>query len=199
MAVFAFPIIIGPEALLEWTFEDKGAYNLARKKEHKFVSTLQEILSAQLGGPIAFDNRLIGVKTESKLDEFNEMKLPIGNNEGLIWLKESIKKWFEEKGGKSAEQVSRSSFSHLMEHSPISGIFLPIDFSRSFNCNLRGDSISIGSSIKVKKELDLWLTQILPWHEKKASASGKIYKYYAKNFIDVIDFSIEKGVAVEIL
>lgn len=198
MAVFAIPSVIGPKRLLEWSFETNQDYKLASEEEEIFLTVLQEKLSEQLNDTVQFNKRLKGNNKDYDIEEFDDLKQPIGNTDGISWFIESLQEWFEEPIN-SGEKNKLSKFSHLTKCNAVSGIYIPFDFSHPIELNLRGDVMIIGSLNQIKNELVLWLEIILPWYELKDPELAKIYHFYVLNFLELIDYALSKGVALEIV
>lgn len=209
MAIDASITVIGPNKIEQWTCKDENDYYRARNSAKIFVSKLENAISKQLNDRFTFQPTLIG-KVELDWDEIEPKILPIGDSSGLTWIQETIydnlnliksPKYKREMADESKlDSKTISCFSHLLDHDPVSGLFLPNNFPEHFTIEHKGDIVSIGSLSGLDIALYKWLEYIDEVGVPKLSedATSELI-LYSKNFALMTNIAMQYGLALELL
>ena len=175
MTVDAVLTVLGDKRVQRWPCKDDAEFELACRSEEKLVKGLETNVSEQLGHSIQFDKRILGYAGIS-LNAIEPRSLPIGNSDGLAWLQDMFNEEIEKRSTNiddvqsldSAIALNAQNFRHLLEHHPVSGLFLPENFPQPFCLGVKSTFDSCYHYVKVKRRLD-------PIFDRTRTAKGDQY------------------------
>lgn len=194
MATDAILTQLGPGRVTRWAFNSDMEYRNACEAESEFIQSIETELSRQLDCKVKLPSSLYLEQEIGDNDEEESYAMVVGGSEGLSWLQESIQEFFVDGNACLAEQ-----FQHILNHSLVSGIYIPVDFPRPFVLQLRRDTVSVGSLFQLRRELAVWLEKIFQNHSHVDIKVKEIMKEYAANLNLVINAAEKEGKAIELI
>ncbi len=178
MSVQAFLTPMGRGLPLKEAFEDEVAWEAACRREETILRRLEETLEEQLGQQV----RLVGTTLDGALPprggpSDRELAETVGGTDGIAPLQALVLSYLldgrlpgtwrppdlYEPSRRARDVIIRESlrgFLHLVEHDPVTGFYLPIDFPDPIWLpgELHGETyeISVGSAVKLLDNLQQW-------------------------------------------
>jgi hypothetical protein len=178
MGVQAFLTPMGRGLPLKEAFEDEAAWEAACREEEAILRWLERILEAQLGERV----HLVGTVldgTRSPRGELSDRELgeTVGGTDGIAPLQALVVSYLldgrlpetwrpfdlYEPSRRARDATNRESlrrFLHLVEHDPVTGFYLPIDFPDPIwlpgELHRESYEISVGSAVKLLDDLQQW-------------------------------------------
>lgn len=225
MAIDAFLTVLGPARVQRWMCESQEAYERARQEEQIFIEGLEQQLTLQLRQRVIFTSSLVPERMTAKqlegssLAEENTVEprlfLQIGHDDGLAPLQGSILAAVLDQPFKAdallddptaprrqAQTIGFSgvltTYRHLLDHHPKSGLYLPKVFPRPLELPHRGDLISVGSLEHVQTELESWRHHVLPYLETTLFSTPEWIVTHVDNLTKMVKLALVRGVALEL-
>jgi hypothetical protein len=215
MSVDAFVTLMGKGRPKRWAFEDEASWRTACQREETFLQGVEFLIEKQLGKRV----RLVGTALDGTLPPTGgqsdlQLTVPVGGTDGIApiqllpvsykvehklpvnWRVADIN-WPNRIVNRSTYRELLRDFLHLVDHDPISGFYLPVDFpdpiwlpGKALN---ETNDVSIGSAVQLLDNLQRW--------SKLVTTLREIPKWLivnAKNLALVARAAIRTGLAVEL-
>ena len=195
------PRILGAESIQEDSCENAAEFKKAQEREENQLLEIQKRLSAQLGLTNVLADSMTRSRSMEEWEMFSALENEVGISDGIVWIKTSIDLWLDAQNKTKPDKnlLAIQNISVLTQHSPDSGIFIPLDFDAVIDFNFDGIAGgNIGSLIKAHQELQRWMDIVLPWCQQENVNRADNFVFYANNLKLMMEFALDEGLAAEL-